>query len=253
MLQEPTKFNNAAQALLISQKQAISAGSLAGGRHLCFLGSGRDEEDRYLNMVVAYFLQKKQEYVSIANGGYEQLHVFLTENNLMNLYMTEHNRRYCLPCSKAHSIRSLSSEHSANKNAATNNSSSSKLTSSSSIFNFSTSITSTLNSLNRNISVMNKSDSFKRNSNTSLNSNTNSETNDASLFDKFTSTFRNKSQGIKDKIADIISNPSSSGQVKKHVSSSDLGKRYNPRNFSIADDGELLVFRHYSAHHNSGS
>ena len=247
MLQEPTKFNNAAQALLISQKQAISAGSLAGGRHLCFLGSGRDEEDRYLNMVVAYFLQKKQEYVSIANGGYEQLHVFLTENNLMNLYMTEHNRRYCLPCSKAHSIRSLSSDHSTNKGTASNNSSSSKLTSSSSIFNFSTSITSTLNSLNRNISVMNKSDSFKRNSNTSLNSTansqTNSETNDSSLFDKFTSTFKNKSQGIKEKIADIISNPSSSAQVKKHVSSSDLGKRYNPRNFSIADDGEVL-FEH---------
>lgn len=237
MLQEPTKFNNAAQALLISQKQAINAGSLAGGRHLCFLGSGRDEEDRYLNMVVAYFLQKKQEYVSIAYGGYEQLHNFLSENNLMNMYMTEHNRRYCLPCSKRDSIRSLSS---ANEN--TSNNYSSKLTSSSSIFNFSTSITSTLNSLNRNINVMNKSD-FKKNSNTSLNSNTNSETgnNDSSLFDKFTSTFKTKSQGIKEKIADIISNPSNSSSVKRHVSSNDLGKRYNPRNFSIADDGKFKL------------
>jgi hypothetical protein len=91
---------------------------------------------------------------------------------------------------------------------------------------------------------MNKSDSFKKNSNTSLNSNTNSDTNnDASLFDKFTSTFKNKSQGLKDKIADIISNPTNlnSNSVKtKHVSSSDLGKRYNPRNFSIADDGKLI-------------
>jgi len=245
MLQEPAKFNSAAQALLISQKQAINAGSLAGGRHLCFLGSGREEEDRYLNMVVAYFLQKKQEYVSIANGGYEQLHNFLSENNLMNMYMTEHNRRYCLPCSKLDSIRSLSSSDSTSK-LADKNSSTSKLPSSSSIFNFSSSITSTLNSLNRNISVMNKpavDNSFKKNSNTSLNSNTNSstaasETNDSSLFDKFTSTFKSKSQGIKDKLADIISNPTNSGPVKKHVSSTDLGKRYNPRNFSIADDEE---------------
>lgn len=244
MLQEPAKFNNAAQALLISQKQAINAGSLAGGRHLCFLGSGREEEDRYLNMVVAYFLQKKQEYVSIAYGGYEKLHNFLSENNLMIMYMTEHNRRYCLPCSKLDSIRSLSSSDSTSKLADRNaNSSSSKLPTSSSIFNFSTTITSTLNSLNRNISVMNKPDnSFKKNSNTSLNSNTNSNNTNSetdSLFDKFTSTFKMKSQGIKERIADIILNPTNSGPVKGHVSSSDLGKRYNPKktNFSIADDG----------------
>lgn len=240
MLQEPNKFNNAAQALLISQKQAINAGSLAGGRHLCFLGSGREEEDCYLNMVVASFLQKKQEYVSIAYGGYEQLHSFLTSHNMMQMFMTEHNRRYCLPCSKLDSIRSLSSNQSANKTS--NSTTSSKLTSSSSIFSFSNSLTSTLtSSFNLNKNSLTKGENFKKNSNTSLNSNTNStsETND-SLFDKFTSTFKNKSQGIKDKIADIISNPNNSSSIKKHVSSTDLGKRYNPRNFSIADDGKIL-------------
>lgn len=48
----------------------IPAGSAAGGEHLCFVGSGRDEEDQYVNMVVANFLQKHQQYVSVARGGY---------------------------------------------------------------------------------------------------------------------------------------------------------------------------------------
>lgn len=34
------------------------------------MGSGRDEEDQYVHMVVAYFLQKGITYVSVARGGY---------------------------------------------------------------------------------------------------------------------------------------------------------------------------------------
>ncbi len=45
-------------------------GSTAGGEHLCFMGSGREEEDKYVRMVVAYFLQRNTKYVSIALGGY---------------------------------------------------------------------------------------------------------------------------------------------------------------------------------------
>lgn len=70
MLQEPTAFKTAVQALLAAQRQAISAGSIAGGEHLCFMGSGREEEDQYLHMVIASFLQKHLQYVSIAKGGY---------------------------------------------------------------------------------------------------------------------------------------------------------------------------------------
>lgn len=35
------------------------------------MGSGREEEDKYLRMVVAYFLQRNTKYVSIALGGYK--------------------------------------------------------------------------------------------------------------------------------------------------------------------------------------
>ena len=49
---------------------ALSSGSAAGGEHLCFMGSGREEEDQYVNMVVARFLQQNSQYVSLAHGGY---------------------------------------------------------------------------------------------------------------------------------------------------------------------------------------
>ena len=45
-------------------------GSTAGGEHLCFMGSGREEEDKYVRMVVAYFLQRNIKFISIASGGY---------------------------------------------------------------------------------------------------------------------------------------------------------------------------------------
>ena len=48
----------------------VILGSAAGGEHLCFVGSGREEEDQYVHMVVANFLQKHQQYVSFARGGY---------------------------------------------------------------------------------------------------------------------------------------------------------------------------------------
>lgn len=40
------------------------------GGHLCFIGSGREQEDQYVNMVIAKFLQTKVAYVSIAQGGF---------------------------------------------------------------------------------------------------------------------------------------------------------------------------------------
>lgn len=70
MLQEPAAFATAVQGLLQAQRQALAVGSQAGGEHLCFLGSGRQEEDRYTHMVVASFLQKHTQYVSMITSGY---------------------------------------------------------------------------------------------------------------------------------------------------------------------------------------
>jgi hypothetical protein len=44
-----------------------------GGEHLCFLGSGREQEDQFVNMVVAKFLQNGTPYISLAQGGFAEL------------------------------------------------------------------------------------------------------------------------------------------------------------------------------------
>lgn len=57
MLQEPTEFAAAVQALLSTKQHFIENGSKSAGEHMCFIGSGRELEDQYLHMVIAYFLQ----------------------------------------------------------------------------------------------------------------------------------------------------------------------------------------------------
>ncbi|KAK0069286.1 TBC1 domain family member 23 [Biomphalaria pfeifferi] len=77
MLQNPEEFNVAVLALFAAQAQAMTAKSAAAGEHLCFMGSGREEEDQYVNMVVANILQKGKSYVSVAKGGYPAIHNIL--------------------------------------------------------------------------------------------------------------------------------------------------------------------------------
>jgi len=57
MLQNPSEFSLSVKSLLEAQKQSLESGSIASGEHLCFMGSGREEEDMYMNMVLAHFLQ----------------------------------------------------------------------------------------------------------------------------------------------------------------------------------------------------
>ncbi|XP_047119746.1 TBC1 domain family member 23 [Schistocerca piceifrons] len=96
MLQEPAAFATAVQGLLSAQRQALAARSAAGGEHLCFLGSGRVEEDQYTHMVVASFLQKHTSFVSMLTGGYQAVHEFLRED--LNQYLEDHNTESCLVC-----------------------------------------------------------------------------------------------------------------------------------------------------------
>uniref|UniRef100_A0A8C5FR14 TBC1 domain family member 23 n=1 Tax=Gadus morhua TaxID=8049 RepID=A0A8C5FR14_GADMO len=57
MLRNPSEFALSVKSLLEAQKQSLESGSVASGEHLCFMGSGREEEDMYMNMVLAHFLQ----------------------------------------------------------------------------------------------------------------------------------------------------------------------------------------------------
>ena len=66
LLHSPSDFAVAADRLCARVKRV----GIDGGEHLCFLGSGREQEDQYVNMVVAKFLQKSIAYVSLARGGF---------------------------------------------------------------------------------------------------------------------------------------------------------------------------------------
>ncbi|XP_034195481.1 TBC1 domain family member 23 [Osmia lignaria lignaria] len=96
MLQEPAAFATAVQGLLQAQRQALAVGSQAGGEHLCFLGSGRQEEDRYTHMVVASFLQKHTQYVSMVTSGYQAIHEYFGDEVVSSLI--DHNSQHCLVC-----------------------------------------------------------------------------------------------------------------------------------------------------------
>ncbi|CAJ1059880.1 TBC1 domain family member 23 isoform X2 [Xyrichtys novacula] len=85
MLQNPSEFALSVKSLLETQKQSLESGSIASGEHLCFMGSGREEEDMYMNMVLAHFLQKNKEYVSIAKGGFMALQKHLVDMNIEGL------------------------------------------------------------------------------------------------------------------------------------------------------------------------
>jgi TBC1 domain family member 23 len=73
MLENQSDFNHAVETLLAAQCQAIASNSIAGGEHLCFIGSGHEDEDKYVNMVVSNFLQRKINFISLALGGYKAL------------------------------------------------------------------------------------------------------------------------------------------------------------------------------------
>lgn len=66
LLYSPTDFAVAVDRLC----ERVGKVGADTGEHLCFLGSGREQEDQYVNMVVAKFLQKHVRYVSLARGGF---------------------------------------------------------------------------------------------------------------------------------------------------------------------------------------
>ncbi|XP_055305736.1 TBC1 domain family member 23 isoform X1 [Sitodiplosis mosellana] len=107
MLQEPVAFSTAVYGLLRAQKMAIEANSDAGGEHLCFMGSGRLDEDMKMHMVVASFLQKNTQYVSVLTGGFASIHDYFGQHT--HEYLKDHDPMRCLMCigpssSKANAI-----------------------------------------------------------------------------------------------------------------------------------------------------
>ncbi|XP_019874769.1 TBC1 domain family member 23 isoform X2 [Aethina tumida] len=110
MLQEPGAFATAVQGLLSAQKQALAHNSSAGGEHLCFLGSGRNEEDQYTHMVVASFLQKHTQYVSLLTGGYAAVHDYFSDS--LDDFLNDHDPRHCIICGPTYNYAAAAQQHS---------------------------------------------------------------------------------------------------------------------------------------------
>ena len=107
MLQERCAFEIAVDALLTVQRQAIDANSVAGGEHICFMGSGSIDQDSHVYMVVASFLQKNYKYVSLCAGGYQSIHDLVKRKKQDNL-LADHESSRCRLCRSSSLGSSLS-------------------------------------------------------------------------------------------------------------------------------------------------
>lgn len=97
MLKEPSDFALHVNGLLEVQKQMTTTDHMR--KHLCFIGSGFEKHDCYVNMVVASFLQKGLDHVSIVHGGFDAIHRYLYQNEtLFNKLVVDHNKEVCKTC-----------------------------------------------------------------------------------------------------------------------------------------------------------
>lgn len=96
MLTEPATYTVAVQGLFAAQKHMVEAG--VAGEHICFMGSGREEEDQYVNMVIASFLKNQVTYISAVKGGYAALHDLISEESSLEEHLIDHNPQQCIVC-----------------------------------------------------------------------------------------------------------------------------------------------------------
>uniref|UniRef100_A0A6G1S703 TBC1 domain family member 23 n=1 Tax=Aceria tosichella TaxID=561515 RepID=A0A6G1S703_9ACAR len=255
MLREPSSFATAVQALLEIQRQVVASKSNTGGQHLCFIGSGQEEEDRYVNMVVASFLQKYQKYVSIVFGGFDAIHDYVqTKSELkesFSKYIVDHNEELCKTCCskspdayerfKAHQAAVARTQQQQQQQQA-----SSGFSSAQSLF---ATTTSFFKSDKGGSSALSKFTSSNPQATVTAQQIAQSG---ASMLDKFTTAFVSKSNVIKDRLVGslnttaipapgLASSPvGSPNSARSHVSSQDkLGPRYTGGSSAYGDSDGL--------------
>lgn len=72
------------------------------------MGSGRIEEDQYLYMAVASFLQKNTQYVSLLTGGYGSIHEYFGDH--MADCLEDHDPFGCLVCKVRKGINAVEND-----------------------------------------------------------------------------------------------------------------------------------------------
>lgn len=71
-----------------------------GPGHICFIGSGRDDEDKLVNMVIANFLQRQMKRVAVLRGGYAAIHE--ASDASLEEAIADHDEERCLVCIQRH-------------------------------------------------------------------------------------------------------------------------------------------------------
>uniref|UniRef100_A0A915ID69 Rab-GAP TBC domain-containing protein n=1 Tax=Romanomermis culicivorax TaxID=13658 RepID=A0A915ID69_ROMCU len=96
IVNDPAKFQDIVQKLEELKQKSFP------DSHWCFIGSGEmseDDPDRFVYMVISYFLQKSVSNVSLARGGFNALHNALKES--LSTRLKAHNVKECLVCKDA--------------------------------------------------------------------------------------------------------------------------------------------------------
>ena len=60
MLESPDEFSARLAQFFLAQKGSLETRSVTGGEHVCFLSSGREQEDQLTNMVISHLLQARK-------------------------------------------------------------------------------------------------------------------------------------------------------------------------------------------------
>ncbi|ESO11332.1 hypothetical protein HELRODRAFT_194841 [Helobdella robusta] len=153
MLQNPKEFLSKVNSLLFPHNADKSSEdevtdvhsnhniSLPDGKHICFVGYGdkykeddddgdddyeeKDDDDDggdgYMNMVVAHFLHKHVQYVSVCRGGYQGLHNWLVSSNMME-HIVGHSYNNCSACTRNNKNKKKTNNNNNNKEHASSSS-----------------------------------------------------------------------------------------------------------------------------------
>eukprot|EP00051_Salpingoeca_urceolata_P013465 m.169123 g.169123 ORF g.169123 m.169123 type:complete len:836 (+) comp17798_c2_seq3:203-2710(+) len=107
MLEQPQFFE--------ADLERLASALEASASHPTFLGSGREEEDQYLRMVVSRLLQRYRKHVSILQGGFAALHSLLDSQAATTATLDGHSPADCLVCLEAEAEVGLSTSMSSPK------------------------------------------------------------------------------------------------------------------------------------------
>ncbi|XP_027228481.1 TBC1 domain family member 23 isoform X1 [Penaeus vannamei] len=250
MLQHPASFQTAVQGLFMAQRQAVASETPGCGQHLCFIGSGREQEDQYVHMVVASFLQRNSQYVSLAKGGYHAIHDLLVHN--ISESLADHDSKRCLVCapdSQSHSSEPADQED-FTITTKPQPSLMNKFSSLSSVFKMRSppavveKLTSFVGKPSINSEIRGKFSGYvaKSTAVTVKLKESNTEPSNAQTFGESCpeeGPSSGQSAEMKEKLVEYITNPNGDGTtVDRHVSAQDRGKLYRNQGdvFSIEDD-----------------